>query len=70
MSDPACNTDAAGDSLENKPDDVCQAYADNASDRACTVPIKPGSAHASAAYRSGCEDEWADRMRSRYGGEW
>jgi len=32
--------------------------------------INPGSHHASAAFRAGREDEYADRMRSKYGGEW
>lgn len=31
--------------------------------------IKPGRMHANAAYRAGREDEYSDRMRSRYGGE-
>lgn len=38
--------------------------------RPCPVPIKPGSHNAAAAYRAGCEDEWADRMQAKYGGEW
>ena len=36
--------------------------------RPCPVPVKPG--YGQAAYKAGCEDEWIDRMRSRYGGEW
>jgi hypothetical protein len=32
--------------------------------------IKPGNVNARAAYRAGREDEYSDRMRSRYGGEW
>jgi hypothetical protein len=32
--------------------------------------IKPGYIHARAAYRAGREDEYIDRMQSRYGGEW
>lgn len=32
--------------------------------------IKPGRMNASAAYRAGREDEYSDRMRSKYGGEW
>ena len=31
--------------------------------------IKPGKQHAAAAFRAGREDEYSDRMRSRYGGE-
>lgn len=36
--------------------------------RPCPVPVRPG--YAQSAYRAGCEDEWIDRMQSRYGGEW
>lgn len=32
--------------------------------------IKPGRMNASRAVRAGREDEYSDRMRSRYGGEW
>jgi hypothetical protein len=32
--------------------------------------IKPGNVNARAAYRAGREDEYSDRMRSRFGGEW
>jgi hypothetical protein len=32
--------------------------------------IKPGRMNASAAYRAGREDEYSDRMRSKFGGEW
>ena len=32
--------------------------------------IKPGNAHAQAAFKAGREDEYSDRMRSKYGGEW
>jgi hypothetical protein len=32
--------------------------------------IKPGRMNASLAYRRGREDEYIDRMRSKYGGEW
>jgi hypothetical protein len=32
--------------------------------------IKPGSAAASAAFKAGREDEYIDRMRNRFGGEW
>ena len=34
------------------------------------IVIKPGNAYARAAFRLGREDEYIDRMRSRYGGEW
>ena len=32
--------------------------------------IKPGSQHAQAAYEAGREDEYSNRMKARYGGEW
>jgi len=32
--------------------------------------IKPGRMNASLAYRRGREDEYSDRMRAKYGGEW
>jgi hypothetical protein len=38
--------------------------------RPCPAPVRPGSHNAAAAYRLGCEDEWADRMKAKYGGEW
>lgn len=36
----------------------------------CRTPIKPGSHFAAAAERDGSEDEYANRMKARYGGEW
>ena len=36
--------------------------------RECTVPVKPG--YGQWAYKAGCEDEYIDRMRSRYDGEY
>jgi hypothetical protein len=38
----------------------------------CRTPIviKPGNQHAQAAFKEGREDEYIDRMKSRYGGEW
>jgi hypothetical protein len=32
--------------------------------------VKPGNQHAQAAFKAGREDEYIDRMRSRYGGEY
>ena len=32
--------------------------------------VKPGRMNASRAFRRGREDEYSDRMRSKYGGEW
>lgn len=34
------------------------------------IVIKPGNQHAAAAFRAGREDEYIDRMKGRYGGEW
>jgi len=34
------------------------------------LTIKPGSQHARDAMRAGRDDEYSDRMRARYGGEW
>ena len=34
------------------------------------IVIKPGNQHAQAAFKEGREDEYIDRMKSRYGGEW
>lgn len=34
------------------------------------IVIKPGSHHAAAAAAVGREDEYSNRMRQRYGGEW
>ena len=34
------------------------------------LAIEPGRMNASRAFRTGREDEYIDRMRSRYGGEW
>lgn len=34
------------------------------------IVIKPGSQHANAAFKQGREDEYSNRMKQRYGGEW
>lgn len=34
------------------------------------IVIKPGNVHARNAFKQGREDEYIDRMRNRYGGEW
>ena len=34
------------------------------------IVIAPGNQHAQAAFKEGREDEYIDRMKSRYGGEW
>jgi hypothetical protein len=32
--------------------------------------VKPGSQHAQAAFKAGMEDEYIDRMKGRYGGDY
>ena len=32
--------------------------------------VRPGNAAATAAFKAGREDEYIDRMRNRYGGDW
>ena len=34
------------------------------------LTIKPGQQHYMAALREGREDEYSNRMKARYGGEW
>jgi hypothetical protein len=34
------------------------------------TPALPGSQYAAQAFRDGSEDDYSDRMRQRYGGEW
>jgi hypothetical protein len=34
------------------------------------IVIKPGSQHANAAVKAGREDEYSNRMKQRYGGEY
>ena len=34
------------------------------------IVIAPGNQHAQAAFKAGREDEYIDRMRGRFGGEW
>ena len=48
--------------------DACRGDEELGLGRPCPVPVKPG--YGQAAYKAGCEDEWIDRMRDRYGGEW
>ena len=35
-----------------------------------TTPALPGDYYAGQAYKHGCEDEYINRMKARYGGEW
>ncbi len=50
--------------------DIAEVLEPKAEARPCPAPVRPGSHNAAAAYRLGCEDEWIDRMATRYGGEW
>ena len=34
------------------------------------IVIKPGNHHALRAWEAGMEDEYSNRMKARYGGEW
>jgi len=34
------------------------------------IVIKPGNQHARRAFALGMEDEYSNRMKARYGGEW
>lgn len=34
------------------------------------TPIKPGNYYARLAWANGDEDEYSNRMKARYGGEW
>ena len=34
------------------------------------ISVRPGTHYAEAAFKAGREDEYIDRMKSRYGGEW
>ena len=34
------------------------------------IVIKPGSQHANAAFKQGREDEYSNRMKQKYGGEY
>ena len=35
-----------------------------------TTPALQGNYHAGQAYKAGCEDEYSNRLKARYGGEW
>jgi hypothetical protein len=35
-----------------------------------TTPALPGNYYAGQAYKHGCEDEYANKMKARFGGEW
>lgn len=50
---------------EDQDEDATPPQADA---RPCPVPVRPGLGQ--QAYKAGCEDEWIDRMQSRYGGDW
>lgn len=50
--------------IEDEPHDPPQPA------RPCPVPIRPGRAYFNAAMKNGCEDEYLDRMKARYGEGW
>ena len=54
------------DRLATVPIEPCRIPPECRSD----IVIKPGHQHAAAAFKAGLEDEYSDRMRSKYGGEW
>jgi hypothetical protein len=35
-----------------------------------TTPALPGNYYAGQAYKHGCEDEYSNQMKARFGGEW
>ena len=45
-------------------------YADDWTPPAGGDFLRPGNAAARAAFKAGREDEYIDRMKARYGGEW
>ena len=55
-------------SIANEPAD--QEPTPEAAKPETAIVIKPGSHHASAAYKTGREDDYIDRMAAKYGGEW
>jgi hypothetical protein len=73
MSEPIHDPDAYRREIERQ--DACDAIRPDggqpdAEARPCPAPVRPGMHNANAARRLGCEDEWVDRMKNRYGGEW
>jgi hypothetical protein len=54
------------DRLDLVPLEPCRMTPEGSSD----IVIKPGNQHAQAAFKEGREDEYIDRMRGRFGGEW
>ena len=54
------------DRLNTVPLEPCRIPPECRSD----IVIAPGNQHAQAAFKEGREDEYIDRMKSRYGGEW
>jgi hypothetical protein len=54
------------DRLNLVPLEPCRVTSEGRAD----IVIAPGNQHAQAATKEGREDEYIDRMKSRYGGEW
>ena len=70
MSEPIRDPEAVAkhraDEAKPTGDEVEQTPATDA--RPCPVPVRPG--YGQAAFKTGCENEYIDRMRARYGDEW
>jgi hypothetical protein len=54
------------DRLDLVPLEPCRITPEGSGD----IVIAPGNQHAQAAFKAGREDEYIDRMRGRFGGEW
>jgi sugar phosphate isomerase/epimerase len=49
---------------------MCESDLGKVLDTKPEIVIKPGYQHARRAYELGMEDEYSNRMKARYGGEW
>ena len=54
------------DRLDLVPLEPCRITPEGSGD----IVIAPGNQHAQGAFKEGREDEYIDRMKGRYGGEW
>jgi len=54
------------DRLDLVPLEPCRITPEGSGD----IVIAPGNQHSQAAFKEGREDEYIDRMRGRFGGEW
>jgi hypothetical protein len=58
---------------ERDPDEMAAEEAERLRAELASRPsltIKPGQAYVNAACRAGLEDEYSERMKAKYGGEW